>query len=186
MVDTLVLGTSAKAWEFESLHAHLFISREQNMRINQISTCTNYNNKNYANRRNFAGTVNYREVNHIFTKFPNRLVKNISATSDDLQKFSALTDRLTAKMEKFSDSTILNFKMKTLKEYEAFIENPFSHYKQLLPNIKFSEQDNPLTDLDVLEKFVKDVENTNQFDVELKFTQMRLEYVPRDEFKPKI
>ena len=22
MVDTLVLGTSAKAWEFESLHAH--------------------------------------------------------------------------------------------------------------------------------------------------------------------
>ena len=24
MVDTLVLGTSAKAWEFESLHAHHF------------------------------------------------------------------------------------------------------------------------------------------------------------------
>lgn len=24
MVDTLVLGTSANAWEFESLHAHLF------------------------------------------------------------------------------------------------------------------------------------------------------------------
>ena len=23
MVDTLVLGTSAKAWEFESLHAHV-------------------------------------------------------------------------------------------------------------------------------------------------------------------
>ena len=23
MVDTLVLGTSAKAWEFESLHAHI-------------------------------------------------------------------------------------------------------------------------------------------------------------------
>lgn len=26
MVDTLVLGTSAKAWEFESLHAH-FLKR---------------------------------------------------------------------------------------------------------------------------------------------------------------
>ena len=24
MVDTLVLGTSANAWEFESLHAHFF------------------------------------------------------------------------------------------------------------------------------------------------------------------
>ena len=186
MVDTLVLGTSAKAWEFESLHAQLFKTREQNMRINPILTYTNYNNKSNTNSQNFAGTVNYREVNHIFTKLPNRLIKCVSATPEDLQKFSSLTDRLTAKMEKFSDSTVLNFKMKTLREYEAFIENPFSHYKQLLPNLKFPEHDNPLIDLDVLERFVKDVENTNQFDVELKFTQMRFEFVTRDEFKPKV
>jgi hypothetical protein len=31
---------------------------------------------------------------------------------------------------------------------------------------------------------VKDVESTNQFDVELKFVQMRNNSVPRDEFKP--
>ncbi len=33
MVDTLVLGTSAKAWEFESLHAQLKFTKEPCMAL---------------------------------------------------------------------------------------------------------------------------------------------------------
>ena len=149
------------------------------MRVYSIQNYSNYN-------QNFSGSVNYKEINQFISKLPNRLMKNPSATVDDIQKTGILADKLITKMGKFSESTILNFRMKDKNEYEVFLENPFSNYKHLLPNLKLSQFDNSLADLDGYEQMVRNVENTNQFELELKFTQMRHDYVPRDEFKPQL
>ncbi len=162
------------------VYDNILFHKRYDMRVNSVQTYSNYNNQK------FTGSVNYKEVNQFITKLPNRLIKYVSASGDELIKTGNLADRLTAKMEKYSDSTVLNFRMKDRNEYEVFLENPFSNYKHLLPSLKFSDADNALVDLDAYEQMVKNVENTNQFEVELRFTQMRHDYVPRDEFKPKL
>lgn len=149
------------------------------MRINAISANTNYNNK-----PNFKGSVDYRELNRFITMLPNRIIKDISATEKDMQKTTTIIDKLRVKMEKFSPSTKLGFKQKSEKEYEVYMEHPHSHYKQLLPNMKLSERGSAVEDLEAFEKMADNVENTNQFDVELKFCQMRFEGIIKDEFSP--
>lgn len=153
------------------------------MRINAITTGTNSNNKHNTN---FKGSVDYRELNRFITMLPNRIIKDISATEKDLQKTTTIIDKLRIKMEKFSSETKLSFRKKTEKEYEVFMEHPHSHYKQLFPNMKLSERGSAIEDLEAFEKMADNVENTNQFDVELKFCQMRFEGIIRDEFNPKL
>ena len=152
------------------------------MRIYPISTYNN-NNKITLNQ-NFTGAINYSEIKPMLSSLQERIGNNISSSVEDIEMIPNLMDRLGRKMEKYSYSTILNFKKISSSEYSVFIENPFSYYKQLLPNIKLSEQENISENLNILKKMVKDVESTNQFDVELKFVQMRNNSVPRDEFKP--
>ena len=50
MVDTLVLGTSAKAWEFESLHAQIKPQWEIPLRLN---LCIELENKPLSKRLRF-------------------------------------------------------------------------------------------------------------------------------------
>ena len=151
------------------------------MRIYPIST---YNNNKITLNQNFTGAINYSEIKPMLSSLREHIGNNISSSVEDIEMIPNLMDRLGRKLEKYSDSTILNFKKISSSEYSVFIENPFSYYKQLLPNIKLSEQENISENLNVLKKMVKDVESTNQFDVELKFVQMRNNSVPRDEFKP--
>ncbi len=151
------------------------------MRIYPIST---YNNNKITLNQNFNGAINYSEIKPMLSSLQEHIGNNISSSVEDIEMIPNLMDRLGRKLEKYSDSTILNFKKISSSEYSVFIENPFSYYKQLLPNIKLSEQENISENLNVLKKMVKDVESTNQFDVELKFVQMRNNSVPRDEFKP--
>ncbi len=152
------------------------------MRISAIST--NTNNQNV--KPNFNGSADFREINRFLTMLPNRLVKTHSAIGTDMLKTTTLIEKMSNKMEKFSRWTILNFRKKNEKEYDVFMENPYSNYKQVLPSLKLSETESALEDLDSFEKLAENVEKTNQFDVELKFCQMRHDGVLRDEFQPKL
>lgn len=154
------------------------------MRISPVTTVTGYQNNKSNNRPNFNGAVDYREINRFITMLPNRIVKEHSATSEDMFKATSVIDKINNKMEKFSFDTVLRFRNKNEKEYEVFIEHPHSNYKEILPTFKLSERGSAVEDVEAFSKLADDIEKTNQFDVELKFCQMRHDNVPRSAFRP--
>lgn len=157
------------------------------MRINPITINTNRQNNKPTNHPNFTGVYYFKPIKGFLDGMIPRLTEDMAGDAGkNLCLFNSITNRINEKMGKFSVFSKLNFKQKAEKEYLVFIEHPSSNYKEILPNFKLSETGSVVDDLKAYEELANNVENTNQFEVERKFCQMRNEHTLRSEFEPKL